>query len=137
VRIVFFDELSCAGAAKEMDELLSYCGLVCSTCPMYVATREIDKDEQIKKRIEIAKACREHYGLNYELSDITDCDGCCIESGRLFSGCNDCAIRTCAKQKAVENCAYCSEYSCQTLVSFFIHDSAARTRLDKVRQRIS
>jgi hypothetical protein len=120
-----------------MDELLSYCGLVCNTCPIYIATREINKDEQIKKRIEIAKACREQYGMNYGLSDITDCDGCSVGGGRLFSGCNDCAIRTCAKQKAVENCAYCSEYICQRLESFFVHDSAAKTRLDKVRQRIS
>ena len=120
-----------------MSELLSYCGLVCPTCPIYLATRESNKDEQIKKRIEIAKACREQYGMNYDLSDITDCDGCCAESGRLFSGCNDCTIRKCAKQKAVENCAYCSEYICGILESFFVHDSAAKIRLGEIRKRIS
>jgi hypothetical protein len=120
-----------------MSEILSFCGLVCSTCPIYLATREINKEEQMRKRTEIAKLCKEQYGMNYELSDITDCDGCHAESGRLFSGCNDCAIRKCAKQKAVENCAYCSEYICQKLESFFVNDSAAKTRLDEVRLRIS
>ena len=120
-----------------MSEILSTCGLICSTCPIYLATREINKEEQRRKRTEIAKLCKEQYGLNYELSDITDCDGCNTENGRLFSGCNDCAIRKCAKQKAVENRAFCPEYSCQKLESFFVHDSDAKTRLDKVRSRIS
>jgi hypothetical protein len=119
-----------------MDELLSYCGLVCKTCPIYLATRETNQEEQIRKRIEIAKLCKEQYGMNLELSDITDCDGCSTDGGRIFSGCIQCAIRKCAKQKAIENCAYCSEYSCQKLESFFVHDSAAKMRLDEVRSKI-
>ena len=120
-----------------MNEILSTRGLMCSTYPIYLATREINKEEQRRMRTGIAKVCSEQYGLNYELSDISDCDGCNTENGRLFSGCNDCAIRKCAKQKAVENCAFCPEYSCQKLESFFVHDSDAKTRLDKVRSRIS
>ena len=120
-----------------MNELLAYCGLICKTCPIYVATREGNKEEQIKQRTEIAKLCREQYGMNYELADITDCDGCHAESGRIFSGCIHCAIRACAKQKAVETCASCSEYVCQNLESFFVHDAAAKIRLDEIRQRIS
>jgi hypothetical protein len=120
-----------------MSKILSYCGLVCSTCPIYLATREINKEEQMKKRAEIAKLCKEQYGMNYAVADITDCDGCRAESGRLFSGCTDCSIRKCAKQKVVENCAFCSEYICQRLELFFANDSDAKTRLDKLRQRIS
>jgi hypothetical protein len=118
-----------------MSEILSYCGLICSTCPIYLATREVNKEEQMRKRTEIAKLCKEQYGMNYDLSDITDCDGCRAESGRLFSGCHDCAMRKCAKQKAVENCAYCSEYICQRLESFFVHELDAKTRLDEARHR--
>jgi hypothetical protein len=118
-------------------EMLSYCGLVCNTCPIYVATREINKEEQARKRTEIARICHEQYGMKYELSDITDCDGCRTEGGRLFSGCNDCTVRECAKQKALENCAYCSEYICQTLESFFVHDPSAKMRLDEARNKIS
>jgi hypothetical protein len=120
-----------------VSEILSYCGLVCTTCPIYLATREVNKEEQIRKRTEIARICKEEYGMEYELSDITDCDGCHLEGGRLFSGCNDCAIRECAKQKRNENCAYCSEYICKKLESFFIKDPSGKTRLDEVRNRIS
>jgi hypothetical protein len=120
-----------------MNELFSYCGLVCNTCPIYLATREVNKEEQIKKRTEIARICKEHYGMNYELADITDCDGCHTEGGRLFSGCTTCTIRECVKQKAIENCAYCSEYICQKLELFFVQDPSAKIRLDEVRNRIS
>ena len=120
-----------------MTEMLSYCCLVCSTCPIYEATREVNKEEQARKRTEIARICNEQYGMKYELSDIIDCDGCCTDGGRLFSGCHDCTIRECVMQKAIANCAYCSEYICQKLESFFVHDPSAKMRLEEVRNKIS
>jgi hypothetical protein len=120
-----------------MSEMLSYCGLVCNTCPIYLATRESDTGEQMKKRTEIARICKEQYGMNLELSDITDCDGCCTETGGIFSGCRKCVIRECAREKAIETCAHCSEYSCRKLETFFVHDSSAKVRLDEIRNRIS
>jgi hypothetical protein len=120
-----------------MNKLLSYCGLVCNTCPIYLATREVNKEEQMRKRTEIAKICKDQYGMQYELSDITDCDGCRTKDGRLFSGCTACTIRECAKQKVIENCAYCSEYICQKLESFFVQDPSAKIRLNEMRKKIS
>jgi hypothetical protein len=117
-----------------MSEMLSYCGLICDTCPIYLVSREVNKAEQNRKRAEIAKLCREQYGMNYELSDISDCDGCRTEDGRLFSGCHDCRIRQCAKQKMIENCAHCAEYICRNLELFFIKDPSAKARLDKARE---
>ena len=119
-----------------MNEIVSYCGLVCNTCPIYLATRMEKKDDQTKKREEIARLCREQYGLNYEASNITDCDGCRTVSGRLFSGCIDCSIRNCAKDKQIENCAYCSKYVCSTLEAFFINDPSAKIRLNELRNKI-
>jgi len=117
-----------------MNEILAYCGLVCNTCPIYEATREINKEEQLRKRSEIARLCREQYGMNYEAADITDCDGCSIEAGRIFSGCIQCTIRACATKKALKNCAYCSNYICQDLETFFSKDPEAKIRLDKIRR---
>jgi hypothetical protein len=119
-----------------MSEMLSYCGLVCNTCPIYLATRETNREEQTRKRAEIARLCKEQYGMNYGIADITDCDGCSTEGGRLFLGCKDCGIRSCAQQKMIENCAYCTEYTCEKLKTFFIKDPEARTRLDEVRNRV-
>jgi len=84
---------------KSMTEILTYCGLICSTCPIYLATRQEDDEEQTKMRVEIARLCREQYGMDYAPEDITDCDGCCTHSGRLFSACKSCLIRKCARDK--------------------------------------
>jgi hypothetical protein len=120
-----------------MSERLSYCGLICQTCPIYLVTREADKGEQRRKRAEIAKLCQEQYGKEYKPADITDCDGCRTEGGRLFSGCHECRIRQCAKRKRIENYAYCTEYVCPELESFFVKELSAKARLDKVRNQKS
>jgi hypothetical protein len=120
-----------------MDEILAYCGLICQTCPIYLATRQEKAEEKATMKAEIARECREHYGMNYELEDITDCDGCRTEGGRLFSGCHTCVIRMCARQKGLENCAHCADYVCEPLEAHFKKDSAARTRLNAVRIRIT
>jgi hypothetical protein len=116
-----------------MTEMLAYCGLICQTCPIYLATRQENAAEQTNMRTEIARKCREHYGMNYELADITDCDGCRTEGGRLFFGCTKCPIRKCARQKGLENCAYCADYACEQLEAHFKMDPTAKTRLDAVR----
>jgi hypothetical protein len=119
-----------------MSEILAYCGIICSTCPIYLVTRESNREKQAKKRLEIAKLIGEHYGTNYEAANITDCDGCLTKGERIFSGCKDCLIRSCAQLKFVENCAYCPEYSCERLVTFFSKDPQAKTRLENVRKRV-
>lgn len=119
-----------------MTEMISYCGLTCQTCPIYLATRQENKEEQLRMRSEIVKLCKEHYGINYRLEDITDCDGCRTEGGRLFSACKSCQIRKCAREKEVENCAHCTEYACEKLEAFFGTDPAAKTRLDEIKRGI-
>jgi hypothetical protein len=119
-----------------MTELVAYCGLTCQTCPIYLATRQENKEEQARMRAEIVQLCKEHYGLKYELDDITDCDGCRTEGGRLLSACKKCPVRKCAKQKGLENCAYCTEYACVQLEAFFGTEPTARVRLDEIRSGI-
>ena len=122
---------------RDMSEMIAYCGLVCQTCPIYLATREENKEEQARMRVEISRRCKEQYGMKYEPEDITDCDGCRTEGGRLFSACKDCAIRNCARQKGVETCAHCTDYVCGKLEAFFATDPAGKACLDEVRSRIS
>jgi hypothetical protein len=117
-----------------MAEMVAYCGLTCQTCPIYLATRQENREEQARMRAEIVQLCREQYGMNYELEDITDCDGCQTEGERLFSACKNCPIRKCAREKALENCAYCTEYACGRLEAFFRTDPTAKTCLDAIRR---
>lgn len=116
-----------------MDEMISCCGLDCRGCAIYLATREKNDEKRHKMRVEIAQQIKEHYGEEYKPEDVTDCDGCRTEGGRLFSGSKNCHMRKCAGQKHIENCAYCDEYSCQKLEELFATDPQARKRLDKIR----
>ncbi len=113
-----------------MPQLTAYCGLVCDTCPIYLATRQEDPKEQARMRAEIARLCNQKYGTAFGAADINDCDGCRREGGRLFFGCRDCHIRQCARQKGLENCAHCSEYICEALGKFFAAEPEAKVRLD-------
>jgi hypothetical protein len=119
-----------------MTEVITYCGLTCQSCPIYLATRQENKKEQARMRAEIVEVCKKRYGINYKLDDITDCDGCRTEGGRLFSPSKNCAIRKCAREKELENCAYCTEYACGKLETFFSTETTAKTRLDAIRSRI-
>ncbi len=119
-----------------MTKKVAYCGLICQTCPIYLATRQKDKKEQARMRSEIAKKCQEHYGVTYRLEDITDCDGCKTEGERLFSASKSCLIRKCARRKGFETCASCAEYACEKLTAFFKTDPLARERLDAIRSGI-
>jgi hypothetical protein len=72
--------------------------------------------------------------MAYEPEDITDCDGCWTDEGRLFSACKGCAIRKCARRRGLESCAFCDEYVCERLEAFFASEPSARTRLDEMRE---
>jgi hypothetical protein len=120
----------------KMGEVISYCGLICKKCPIYLATREKNDDKRYKMRAEIARQIKEHYGEEYKPEDITDCDGCKTEGGRLFSGSKNCHMRKCARQKGFENCAHCNEYACERIEKFFAADPDARERLDAIRREL-
>ncbi|MFC1634941.1 DUF3795 domain-containing protein [Planctomycetota bacterium] len=114
-----------------MEENLAYCGLICPTCAIYLATREKDQDKQREMRAEIAEQIKEHYGQECKPEEVGDCDGCKTEGAKLFS--TGCQIRICAVEKGFENCAYCDEYPCEPLEKLFTTDPGARERLDAIR----
>ena len=116
-----------------MNEIIAYCGLVCHSCPILLATRDKNREKRDKMRADITVQIREHYGMEYRPQDINDCDGCKSEIGRLFLGCRKCEIRKCAREKSIENCAHCNEYACERLEKFFATDPEARKRLDVIR----
>ena len=81
----------------------------------------------------IAQMCREQYGMDLQLQDITDCDGCRSGTDRLFFGCANCEIRVCAIDKKLTSCAFCADYACEKLLKHFKSDPSAQDRLDKLR----
>ena len=83
----------------------------------------------------IAELYTKEYGMSIMVEAISDCDGCHSDNGRLFPGCRNCSIRTCAMEKSLENCAHCDNYACDSLMELFQHDAMAKEQLDKIRNQ--
>lgn len=112
-----------------MDRMISYCGLVCTECPAYVATIRDDDEE----RQRVAELWSKQYGGDFGVSDI-NCDGCLSEGSRVFSYCNRCEIRKCGRERKVENCAHCDDYACEKLSEFLSKVPMARETLEEERK---
>ncbi len=112
-----------------MEKMIGYCGIICSDCPVLMATQ---KDDDAERR-RVAEIFTRQYGKEYKPEDI-NCDGCISESPRIFSYCTLCEIRKCGREKKVTNCAYCSECPCGKLSELFSKYSKAKETLDEVRR---
>ena len=122
-------------------EILAYCGLDCFGCPIRLATQIAEGAGQRQMREDIARQIEQLYGMKCTADDITDCDGCATEGGRLFAACQKCGIRTCARDKGYENCAHCGQYACGQLNEFFSQGGKllhmdARKRLNAIRETL-
>ena len=115
--------------------MIACCGLVCDSCRIHLATLEKDESKQRSMRIDIARICREQYGMNVAYEDITDCDGCRAPDDSVFSGCRSCDIRACAGIRKLGSCAHCSDYPCPKLERIFEEDRGAHDRLEGLRKQ--
>jgi hypothetical protein len=115
-----------------MRKMIGYCGIVCSNCPVFIATK-MDRDAERKK---VAELFTKQYRRKYKPEDI-NCDGCLSDGPRIFSYCNVCKIRRCGKEKKVKNCAYCSEYPCEKLSALFKKYPKAKDTLEEIRCKLS
>ena len=96
-----------------MQEMIAYCGLVCSSCPTFIATQNDDD----LAREKTATILSEKYGLNFKPEEI-NCDGCLSSGGKLIGYCNTCEVRKCGIVKSVENCSVCEDQPCDKLIKF-------------------
>jgi len=117
-----------------MEIMISFCGLACDSCPIHLATLEKDIIKKTQMRKDISEQLAKIYGTTPKPEIISDCDGCKMINGRLFTGCIDCEIRKCANLKDLENCACCSDFACEKLEKHFIYDPASRDRLEVIRK---
>ena len=113
-----------------MERMVAYCGLICSDCGAFIATKENDYE----KRREVAEAWSKKYGGQFKPEDI-NCEGCLTREGQVFSNCNVCEMRKCGIEKGVENCALCVDFSCEKLSKFMQDVPQARETLEDIRQR--
>lgn len=114
-----------------MDEIVSICGLLCSDCGAFQATRDDDE----KKRAEVAELWSKEYKSDIKPGEI-NCEGCPSDSDNVFSYARICEIRKCGRHKGAANCARCEEYACSRLREFFKMVPDAQKRLDGIRRQI-
>ncbi len=113
--------------------MVAFCGLICDTCQVHLATIEPDIGLQKEMRSSIALVCNKEYGMSIQPEEVNDCDGCRAASGVLFSGCNSCPVRKCALLKNIETCAQCSNFICNILEEHFKMEPHCRLRLEELR----
>ena len=109
--------------------MIAYCGLDCSVCPAYIATRANDD----AKRAECARQWSAQYKSDIKAESI-NCSGCKAE-GIRFNFCNVCAVRTCGSKKGVENCAVCADYGCQNLQMMWNMSPDLKNALEALRKK--
>ncbi|MFH0977059.1 MAG: DUF3795 domain-containing protein [Spirochaetota bacterium] len=108
-----------------MKSMTAYCGIDCAKCEGYIATQANDR-----KAIEgVAEKWRKQYNSPDITAESVICDGC-TKDNRLSGYCNYvCKIRPCAREKKVENCAYCPDYNtCKELAAFYAYPAAAEAK---------
>jgi hypothetical protein len=116
------------GVMMPEDKMIAFCGLICNECPAYIAKRT--NNDEIRKET-AAKWSSEDFPLKVE--DI-NCDGCTTED-ELMKFCMICEVRKCGLEKGVQNCARCTDYSCEKLEKLwgFLHTPQSKEVLDGVR----
>ncbi len=114
-----------------MEKIIAHCGLVCSSCPTFIATKN-DDDEARKKT---AKLYSEKFGFNLTPQDI-NCDGCLSDSGNLIAYCRECKIRSCCREKQVDHCAVCVDQPCDHLKKFHDFSPDAKRCFDSLLKEI-
>ena len=112
-----------------MEKMVGCCGIVCSDCPVLLATRKNDDAE----RQRVAEIFTKQYGKEYKAEDI-NCDGCLSDGSRIFSYCSVCEIRKCGKERSVANCGSCADYPCERLSKLFAEYGKAKETLDEIRR---
>jgi hypothetical protein len=108
--------------------MIGYCGLVCTECPAYIATKANDA-AAIE---ETAKLWAEAYGAPITADGVW-CDGCLSAGPRLCAHCDECDVRACAVDRGVLNCAHCDDYGCEIITAFTTNVPQAKAVLEEIR----
>jgi len=114
-----------------MDQMIAFCGLVCTECPAFRAT--LQDDDQL--RADTAAQWSQQFKADIKPGDI-NCRGCLSDQGEKFSYCRVCAIRACGQERAVTNCAYCDDYGCDKLTGFWTLAPQAQQNLERIKAEI-
>ncbi len=102
--------------AKKLPEILTRCGYRCDLCLAYKDNIKIND-----RREELSDGWLKVFGVRIPAVDIY-CDGCLSDdrtNPRLIH--KRCFVRSCTKEKELENCSQCKDYVCDELKKFIVN----------------
>lgn len=108
-------------------EYISYCGLLCNECPIYIATKNNDNEMKAKLALDYSN---EHCAF---VQTDMNCEGCFSIKNKDSKMCGGCKIRQCADTKNHgRNCGYCLDYPCKIIEEYYPIGCENRIRLDNI-----
>ncbi|MFC1592340.1 DUF3795 domain-containing protein [Thermodesulfobacteriota bacterium] len=110
-----------------MEPMISYCGLVCSECPAFIARQQ--DDDALREKT--AREWSEQFKMEIPPEAI-NCVGC-TAAGVHSTYCEMCEIRKCGTDKGLATCAGCADYGCDKLAKAHQMEPECRKRLDALR----
>ena len=110
--------------------MIAYCGIDCSKCESYLATRSGNGEELANIADRMAKL----YNTEVRPEDVV-CDGCKKGERHFYFCSNMCAMRKCCVGKRFETCIECGDFPCTDLQAVLDHVPDARNNLEKLRKR--
>jgi hypothetical protein len=113
-----------------MSFVMGACGINCSECSTYKATKANDD----AYREQTAQRMREQYKININKEDI-NCNGC-LEQGPHIGYCAVCKIRECVVQNKLDSCAHCNDYPCTHADGFHKNAPHAKANLEALRAEL-
>jgi hypothetical protein len=114
-----------------MSEMIAYCGLVCSICPTFLATKANDDVARAKT----AALYAEKFGLDLQTEDV-NCDGCRTWGGKKIGYCRVCEIRQCCIEKGLEHCVLCQQRPCEKLIKFHEFSPEAKASFGALKNKM-
>lgn len=113
-----------------MQEIIAACGLVCSNCEAYIATKTNDSDAIAR----VAGEWSAKYGADIK-PEYVWCDGCMTEGDKKCGHVGECQIRACVIERRLANCAGCSDFGCGKINELLNAAPEARKTMDSLRRK--
>lgn len=90
-------------------KMFGYCGVLCSECPVFLATESNDDREKEKLALLWSKL------LDVELKkEDMNCNGC-LSDGPYCGYCQFCPVRLCARENTLTTSVCCKQFPCQKI----------------------
>lgn len=112
-----------------MEEFIAKCGCNCSNCPSYK-----EKLKTIEDRKRCSWGWEKYFQIKLKPEKLRLCDGCAIPDKDRKVYYLNCRVRKCAILNGVKNCAYCSAYQCQYVLT--IHSIQKPNARERIEERI-